>query len=91
MNANPSMCAHRNMTYDGTFRIVRCMDCDTTWDADEPIPSHARSASANTCDECGERSEAAHIKQPTNINLNPDNDANSEHMQYKDNEHEDTA
>ena len=43
MNANPHSCAHIYMTVDqiaGGRPFIRCMDCDTTWDADEPLPDH---------------------------------------------------
>lgn len=40
MNANPSTCPHLNLIYEkvaGGDPFIRCDDCMTTWDADEPI------------------------------------------------------
>lgn len=40
MNTNPHTCPHLNLVYEkvaGGDPFIRCDDCMTTWDADEPI------------------------------------------------------
>lgn len=46
MNANPHTCQHLNLVYEkvaGADPFIRCDDCYTTWDADQPITD------AHTC------------------------------------------
>lgn len=75
MNANPSSCPHLNLVYEkvaGGDPFIRCDDCHTTWDADEPISD-------------GDWPPFIPIDTGWSSDwpLNPDNEPTSEHEQWK--------
>lgn len=78
MNANPHTCAHRNLVYEkvaGGDPFIRCDDCHTTWDADEPISDEHK---AFIPMDAGWPAD-----WPDEPRLNPDNEPTSEHQQWR--------
>ena len=89
MSADPHTCPHLNLVYEkvaGGDPFIRCDDCYTTWDADEPL-TEGLPPIAET-----EHYDITAEDYPADweVKLNPDNEPTSEHMQWrKDNESED--